>query len=185
MDRNIGGIARKEQISFTLFVNTPLSTKEVDSMNEVQVFNFESHDVRTQTNDDTVWFCLKDVCDILELTNPSVVVGRLKPSGVTKFNLGGQSGESNFINESNLYKVIFQSRKPQAEAFTDWVTSEVLPNIRKTGKYEVAKDSYMIDDPIERAKRWIEEQEEKKQLLLVNQQQEQQIAELQPKNIRS
>lgn len=149
-------------------------------MDKLQVFNFESHDVRTQLNSDEVWFCLKDVCDILELSNPSVVMDRLKESGRTKLNLG-RAGDAWFIDEKNLYRVIFQSRKPQAERFQDWVYDEVLPTLRKTGKFEVVQDSYMIDDPIERAKRWIEEQEEKKQLKLLTQQQEQQIAELQPK----
>ena len=64
-------------------------------------------------------------------------MSRLNKEGVTKFNLGSRSGETNFINESNLYKVIFQSRKPQAEQFTEWVTSEVLPTIRRTGSYQV------------------------------------------------
>ena len=106
-------------------------------MNELQVFSFKDNQVRTQQQNNEVWFCLKDVCDILELTNPSVVMSRLNKEGVTKFNLGSRSGETNFINESNLYKVIFQSRKPQAEQFTEWVTSEVLPTIRKTGSYQV------------------------------------------------
>ena len=106
-------------------------------MNELQVFSFKDNQVRTQQQNNEVWFCLKDVCDILELTNPSVVMSRLNKEGVTKFNLGSRSGETNFINESNLYKVIFQSRKPQAEQFTEWVTSEVLPTIRRTGSYQV------------------------------------------------
>lgn len=129
-------------------------------MNELQVFNFESHDVRTVTQGEEVWFCLKDVCDILELDNVSRVKSRLKQDGVTTSKVMDSIGReqyTNFVDEKNLYRVIFQSRKPQAERFQDWVYDEVLPSIRKNGKYEVIQDSYMIADPIERAKRWIEE----------------------------
>ena len=71
-----------------------------------------------------------------------------------------------FINESGLYSLIMSSKKPEAKVFKRWVTSEVLPSIRKTGSYNVQKQdpSYMIEDPIERAKAWIREQEEKRAL---------------------
>lgn len=71
-----------------------------------------------------------------------------------------------FINESGLYSLIMGSKKPEAKMFKRWVTSEVLPSIRKTGQYNVQKQdpSYMIEDPIERAKAWIKEQEEKRAL---------------------
>ena len=134
-------------------------------MNEVQIFNFKENSVRTQYASDEVWFCLKDVCDILDISNSRKVVERLNQKGVTTSDTltNGGMQKMTYINESNLYKVIFQSRKPQAEEFTEWVTGEVLPTIRKTGSYSL-KDSYMIEDPIERAKRWIEEQEERKAL---------------------
>lgn len=103
-------------------------------MNSIELFNFEGNEVRTLVKTDSdVWFCLKDVCDVLELTNPSIVLGRLKQDGVTKFNLGGRVGETNFVNEKNLYRVIFQSRKPQAERFQDWVYDEVLPSVSTYG----------------------------------------------------
>lgn len=109
-------------------------------MNELQVFSFKDNQVRTQQQNNEVWFCLKDVCDILELNQPSRVKERLNKDGVTTIKVIDNMGrlqETNFINESNLYKVIFQSRKPQAEQFTEWVTSEVLPTIRRTGSYQV------------------------------------------------
>lgn len=70
------------------------------------------------------------------------------------------------INESGLYDMIFDSRLPKAKEFRHWVTSDVIPSIRKTGKYEVGQkqDSYQISDPIKRAERWIEEQREKQLL---------------------
>lgn len=103
-------------------------------MNNLQTFKFENNEIRTVLKNNEPWFCLKDVCNSLDLTNPSVVIDRLNGNGRTKYNLGRQ-GNTWFINESNLYKVIFQSRKEEAERFTEWVTSEVLPTIRKHGIY--------------------------------------------------
>ena len=118
-------------------------------MKELQVFNFESNKMRTQEIDNQIYFCLKDVCEILEIKNSRDVISRLNPSGVGSTDIGVQTGfkkdgtpamqkvKMTFINESNLYKVIFQSRKPQAERFTEWVTSEVLPTLRRTGSYRL------------------------------------------------
>ena len=110
-------------------------------MNGLQIFNNEEFgSVRTITKDNEPMFCLVDVCKALELEQVSRVKSRLKEDGVTNSKVIdrlGREQEATFINESNLYKVIFQSRKPSAERFTDWVTSEVLPSIRKTGSYAV------------------------------------------------
>ena len=72
------------------------------------------------------------------------------------------------INESGLYSLILLSKLPNAKNFKHWVTSEVLPSIRKTGSYSIQQkvDSYMIEDSIARAKRWIEEEEERRTLKL-------------------
>ena len=110
-------------------------------MNELQIFNNEEFgSVRTITKDNEPMFCLVDVCKALELEQVSRVKSRLKEDGVTNSKVIdrlGREQEATFINESNLYKVIFQSRKPSAERFTDWVTSEVLPSIRRTGSYAI------------------------------------------------
>lgn len=76
----------------------------------------------------------------------------------------GRTQEAIFINESGLYSLILSSKLPNAKKFKKWVTSDVLPTIHKNGSYSITQklDSYMIENPIERAKRWIEEQEEKK-----------------------
>ena len=110
-------------------------------MNELQIFKNEDFgSVRTITNDNEPMFCLADVCKALEINNVSQLKTRLKNDGVITNevidNLGRKQ-TATFINESNLYKVIFQSRKPSAEKFTDWVTDEVIPSIRKTGSYAV------------------------------------------------
>nr|DAL69818.1 MAG TPA: hypothetical protein [Bacteriophage sp.] len=110
---------------------------------ELQIFNnSEFGEIRTITKDDEPMFCLADVCKALELEQVSRVKARLKTDGVTTSKVTdrlGREQEATFINESNLYKTIFQSRKESAERFTDWVTGEVLPSIRKTGSYSMPK----------------------------------------------
>ncbi|HER2924582.1 antirepressor - phage associated [Streptococcus pyogenes] len=105
-------------------------------MNEI--FNFKGQDVRTVTINSEPYFSNSDVCRILEINNPSQALKRLKSDGVISNevidNLG-RTQEMKFVSESNLYKLIFQSKKKEAESFTDWVTSEVLPQIRKQGTY--------------------------------------------------
>nr|DAG71328.1 MAG TPA: repressor domain protein [Caudoviricetes sp.] len=107
---------------------------------ELQIFsNSEFGEIRTITKDNEPMFCLADVCKALELEQVSRVKSRLKTDGVTTSKVTdrlGREQEATFINESNLYKTIFQSRKESAERFTDWVTGEVLPSIRKTGNYQ-------------------------------------------------
>lgn len=108
-------------------------------MNELQIFNNEEFgEIRTITKDNEPMFCLADVCKALEITHVTDVKKRMKKDGVGTAEVidsMGRKQKATFINESNLYKVIFQSRKPSAEKFTDWVTDEVIPSIRKNGGY--------------------------------------------------
>jgi prophage antirepressor-like protein len=133
---------------------------------ELQEFKFEGVGVRTTMIDDKPFFCLKDVCEILELEQVSRVVDRLKKDGVTTSKVidsMGREQQANFINESNLYKTIFQSRKESAEKFQDWVTEEVLPAIRKHGMY--ATDNFVekaLSDPDYMIEILIKFKEEKK-----------------------
>lgn len=109
-------------------------------MNELKIFqNEEFGEVRTVTIDGEPMFCLADICKALELSQPSKVKERLNQKGVNSIPTLTNGGTQNllYVNESNLYKTIFQSRKESAERFTDWVTSEVLPSIRKTGQYQM------------------------------------------------
>lgn len=111
-------------------------------MNDLQIFNNEEFgEVRTVVVNDEPMFCLADICKALELTQPSKVKERLNEKGVRSIPTLTKGGEQKllYINESNLYKAIFQSRKESAERFTEWVTSEVLPSIRKTGGYGMPK----------------------------------------------
>lgn len=108
-------------------------------MDNLQIFsNSEFGEIRTALVNDEPMFCLADVCKALELTQPSKVKERLNSKGVNIIPTLTKGGEQKllYINESNLYKTIFQSRKESAERFTDWVTGEVLPSIRKTGSYQ-------------------------------------------------
>jgi len=101
-------------------------------------FNFGTNPLRTFKNEKgEIWFCLKDACDILEIENHRHVLTRLDQKGVVLNDSLSSGGiqKTNFINEPNLYRVIFRSDKPQAKAFQDWVFEEVLPTIRKTGSY--------------------------------------------------
>lgn len=108
-------------------------------MQELQIFkNNEFGEVRTKVINNEPYFSLNDVCRILEINNPSQAKTRLNKDGVISnevIDSMGRTQQANFINESNLYKLIFQSRKSEAERFADWVTSEVLPSIRKHGVY--------------------------------------------------
>ena len=117
------------------------------------------------------WFCLKDVCDILDIKNATDVVNRLDEEERTRFNLGRQ-GEANFINESGLYTVVLRSDKPQAKPFRKWVTSEVLPTIRKHGAYMTEQTlEQALTSPdflIKLATELKEEQEKRKELELKN-----------------
>jgi len=121
-------------------------TTPAQSDNQALVsFNFQDHPVRTlQTNGET-WFCLKDVCDILDikefktdrLDSKGVIQNRVTSDldSIEVTSKARKTQTMNFVNEPNLYRVIFRSDKPQAKAFQDWVFEEVLPSIRKTGGY--------------------------------------------------
>lgn len=103
-------------------------------MNQLQSFMYDSHQVRTVVIDDQPWFVAKDVCEVLEISNPSDALKRLDEDERARFNLGRQ-GETNIVNEPGLYSLILGSRKPEAKQFKRWITHEVIPTIRKHGAY--------------------------------------------------
>ena len=161
-------------------------------MKNVEIFNSPMFgELRTSRNDkDEPLFCLKDVCDSLELRVNDVI----KRTGCHPDTIGvsneiishgtttgiSKEVEMYFVTEPDLYRVIFQSRKPSARKFQDWVFEEVLPTLRKEGSYSMTKSkqplaSYQIEDPIERAKRWIEEQQHTRALEVQTEQQAQTI----------
>lgn len=145
-------------------------------MNEIREWSFEGASVRTVEIDGEPWFIGKDVAERLGYTNSRKAIADHvddEDKGVTKcYTLGGEQ-QVTVINESGVYALIFGSKLESAKRFKRWVTAEVLPAIRKTGGYQ-KPDSYMIEDRVERAKRWIEEEHERKIL-------RQQLAEQEPK----
>ena len=122
-------------------------------INELQVFSYEGSEIRTVQLGGEPWWVLKDICDVLELSNPSVIADRLDDDEKAKVDpkqyLGSRSNEpATVISESGLYNVILLSRKPEAKKFKRWITHEVLPTIRKHGAYVTsAKLEEMISDP--------------------------------------
>ena len=161
-------------------------------MNDVQIFNSPMFgDLRVVRDEKgELLFCLKDVCNSLEL-QVTKVKDRLTPYLPT-IKVGVVTGKKSdgsdsiqyidmyFITEPDLYRVIFQSRKSSARKFQDWVFEEVLPTLRKEGSYSMTQSkqplaSYQIEDPIERAKRWIEEQQHTRALEVQTEQQAQTI----------
>jgi prophage antirepressor-like protein len=96
-------------------------------------------EIRTTEVNGEPWFCLADVCKPLGIQTKHCKE-RLKPDGVVLTDLVDSTGRANrmlIINEGNLYRAIFQSKKPEAEQFTDWVTEDVLPALRKKGAYTI------------------------------------------------
>ena len=119
---------------------------ETANTNAIQLFNYNDNQMRVLEKNNTLWFVAKDICDILELTNPSEALKSLYDSEkMTLSNTDGHSGQRggaqffNLINEPGLYKLIFKSRKPEAKKFQDWVFYEVLPEIRNTGNFNGRK----------------------------------------------
>lgn len=112
-------------------------------MKELISKQFEGKEIRTSVKDDgSVWFVAKDVMDALGIKNTSMAMRKLKKEERdinSNDDTSGRSQEMTIVNESGLYALIFQSRKKEAADFRYWVTNEVLPSIRKTGTYSVAK----------------------------------------------
>lgn len=131
-------------------------------MNKLQIFKSnEFGAVRTVTVENEPFFCLVDICKALEISNVSQAKTRLNQDGVISnevIDSIGRTQTANFVNESNMYKLIFQSRKESAERFTEWVTSEVLPSIRKTGSYQAPQGKELLALAVLEAQKTIEEQ---------------------------
>lgn len=113
-------------------------------MNEVQLFNFENHEVRSLLLNNEPWFVGKDVADVLGYSNSRKAMADhvddedkevLTSRNVTLENIPNRG--ITVVNESGLYSLILSSKLPSAKKFKRWVTSEVLPALRKTGQYQV------------------------------------------------
>lgn len=142
-------------------------------MNQIQNYKFNGKDVRMMLINNEPYFVGKDVASILGYKDLNRAVNQHVDEEDRKFLSRKGSGDSYItlwskndwakkviINESGLYSLILSSKLPDAKKFKHWVTSKVLPSIRKTGSYNVKQDtpSYQIADSIERAKAWIKEE---------------------------
>lgn len=148
-------------------------------MNKMQVFNNpEFGEVRTIEENGAILFCGSDVAKALGYTNPSKAINDHCRGDLTKrypiVDALGRTQGAIFIPESDLYRLVFSSKLPTAEKFTDWVTKEVLPSIRKTGGYALPKDYPSALRALADA------EEQKMKLLAENQRQAQAIADFEP-----
>lgn len=121
-------------------MRTQMNTAD-NQLSQAFTFNASNQQVRTVVIDNEPYFVAKDVCVILGISNHNDAVGRLDDDEKRGSALPTPSGTQQMVvvNESGLYHLIFQSRKPEAKAFRKWVTAEVLPTLRRTGRYEVAQ----------------------------------------------
>lgn len=109
-------------------------------MNEVQLFNFENHEVKSLLINSEPWFVGKDVAETLGYTDTNQAIRKHvddEDKLSRRFDGSGQGREMVIINESGLYSLVLSSKLPSAKKFKRWVTSEVLPALRKTGQYQV------------------------------------------------
>ena len=107
-------------------------------MNDLQIFNNDEFgEIRTLQLNDEPWFIASDVCKALDIANTTMALDRLDDDEKSKFNLGLSGGETNCVNEYGLYTLILGSRKREAKEFKRWITHEVIPQIRKTGSYNL------------------------------------------------
>lgn len=148
--------------------------------NGITIFNDERFgEIRTAGTADNPMFCLADVCQAIGINNSRAVKGRLDEDDVSLIdtidNLG-RTQQVTFVTESGLYDVIIRSDSEQAKPFRKWVTSVVLPSIRKTGSYSIQNLSRK-----ELALMVIQAEEENERLALENKQQAEVIAEQKPK----
>ncbi|WP_062804758.1 phage antirepressor KilAC domain-containing protein [Enterococcus pernyi] len=151
-------------------------------MNQPQIFNFEQNEVRTFLVNDEPYFVGKDVAEVLGYSNTQkAILNHVdeEDKGVTKWDTLGGKQNMTIINESGLYSLILKSKLPSARKFKRWVTSEVLPSIRKNGAYLTDQKAYEIThNPNSLADLLLQAGEQLKQKDLV-------IQEMQPKALFS
>jgi prophage antirepressor-like protein len=123
-------------------------------MSNIQIFNYQNNEVRTVEMGGEPWFVLKDVCGVLDIADHKVVARRLDEDEVCQTPLTdsmGRQQSTTIINESGLYHVILRSDKPEAAPFRKWVTSEVLPSIRKNGGYIAGQEQLTPEELMAKA----------------------------------
>ena len=137
--------------------------------NDIQIFNFEENNkIRVLEKDGNIWFVAKDICDILGMKTEQTRRLDKDEKGLYKTQTLGGNQNMTVVNESGLWALVIRSNKPEAKKFRKWVTSEVLPAIRKHGMYlsEKMQETFKNDPEAFNtlAKRYVEEQEKVKAL---------------------
>ena len=114
--------------------------------NQFRIFEYIDKEVRVIQKKDESWFVLKDVCDVLGLSDVSMTASRLDDDELTQVKLvsGGQNRSMIIVNEPGLYDVILRSDKPIAREFRRWITHEVIPSIRQTGQYSLDQQRWDV-----------------------------------------
>lgn len=123
-------------------------------MSSLQLFSYNAQQVRTQLIDGEPWFVLADLCVILGLGSPHKVAERISEDDRNQtpvMDSLGRKQQTTIVNESGMYEVIIRSDKPEAKAFRRWLTSEVIPSIRKTGSYGTATKALSPDEIVAQA----------------------------------
>lgn len=140
-------------------------------MNEIQTFDFDGSGIRTLTIDDEPYFVGKDVAQVLGYSNPRDAIAKhvdAEDRNTVAIRDGKGNPNQTVINESGLYSLILGSKLPEAKRFKRWVTSEVLPSLRRNGMYAMDE---LLDNPdlaINALQRLKEEREARRQLELQN-----------------
>ncbi len=142
-------------------------------MSKLQIFTYNGNEVRTVQRDGEPWWVLKDVCEILSIGQAIRVAERLEEDEVSQTHITdtlGRQQATYIINESGLYNVILRSDKPEAKPFRKWVTSEVLPAIRKHGAYmtpETLEEAILNPDMMIRLCTALKDEQDKNRALRV------------------
>ena len=131
-------------------------------MNDLQIFIYSGNQLRTVKQADGLWWVLRDVCDVLGMSNPTMVAQRLDDDEKAEVSLAYTSSNgvtqkraTIIINEPGLYSVILRSEKPEAKAFKRWVTHDVLPSIRRTGAYGIPPEKLVhLNDLQKQLEEW-------------------------------
>lgn len=128
-------------------------------MNELQIFNFESHDVRTILKNGEPWFVAKDVAETLGYADTDQAIRQhCKASDSCPVEITGQTRHVKIIPERDVYRLIMRSKLPSAEKFEEWVVGEVLPSVRATGNYSIETPEMQLAKAVIVAQQVIERQ---------------------------
>lgn len=126
---------------------------EEQQRQNITSFDYNGQEVRTVEMNGQPWFVLKDIAEVLKLTDTNKISARLEADELTriKFVSGGQNREMLCVSESGLYNVVLRSDRPEAKPFRRWITHEVIPSIRKTGGYIAGQETLSPEELMAKA----------------------------------